>query len=69
VLDSQPAPHDPPLVADIDREAFPVQHELVQVNDVVRSVLPLVVREAGEDRVGFAGFVLVIEDGSVEGLF
>jgi len=28
-------------VADIDREAFPVQHELVQVNDVVRSVLPL----------------------------
>jgi hypothetical protein len=27
------------------------------------------VREAGEDRVGFAGFVLVIEDGSVEGLF
>ena len=28
-------------VADIDRDAFPVQHELVQVNDVVRSVLPL----------------------------
>jgi len=28
-------------VADIDRGAFPVQHELVQVNDVVRSVLPL----------------------------
>ena len=28
-------------VADIDRDALPVQHELVQVNDVVRSVLPL----------------------------
>ena len=28
-------------VADVDREAFPVQHELVQVNDVVRSVMPL----------------------------
>ncbi len=28
-------------VADIDRGAMPVQHELVQINDVVRSVLPL----------------------------
>lgn len=28
-------------VADIDRDAFQAQHELVQVNDVVRSVLPL----------------------------
>src|SRR5262249_10471929 len=28
-------------VADADRDALPVQHELVQVNDVVRSVLPL----------------------------
>jgi signal transduction histidine kinase len=28
-------------VADVDRDALPVQHELVQVNDVVRSVLPL----------------------------
>ena len=28
-------------VADIDRDALAVQHELVQVNDVVRSVLPL----------------------------
>jgi hypothetical protein len=34
-------------VADIDRDAFPVQRELVQVNDVVRSVLPLA-RAAGE---------------------
>jgi signal transduction histidine kinase len=28
-------------VAEVDRDALPVQHELVQVNDVVRSVLPL----------------------------
>jgi signal transduction histidine kinase len=28
-------------VADADRGALPVQHELVQVNDVVRAVLPL----------------------------
>jgi signal transduction histidine kinase len=37
------------LVADVDREALPVQHELVQVNDVVRSVLP-VARAAAERR-------------------
>jgi signal transduction histidine kinase len=36
-------------VADVDREALPVQHELVQVNDVVRSVLPLA-RAAAERR-------------------
>jgi signal transduction histidine kinase len=36
-------------VADIDREALPVQHELVQVNDVVRSVVPLA-RAAAERR-------------------
>lgn len=36
-------------VADIDRDALPVQHELVQVNDVVRSVLPLA-RAAAERR-------------------
>jgi len=36
-------------VADIDRDAFQVQHELVQVNDVVRSVLPLA-RAAAERR-------------------
>lgn len=34
-------------VADIDREAFSVQRELVQVNDVVRSVVPHA-RAAGE---------------------
>jgi K+-sensing histidine kinase KdpD len=37
------------VVADIDRDAFPVQHELVQINDVVRSVLPLA-RAAAERR-------------------
>src|SRR5262249_25641215 len=36
-------------VADIDREALPVQPELVQINDVVRSVLP-VARAAAERR-------------------
>ncbi len=36
-------------VADVDRDALPVQHELVQVNDVVRSVLPLA-RAAAERR-------------------
>ena len=36
-------------VADVDREAFQVQHELVQINDVVRSVLPLA-RAAAERR-------------------
>ncbi len=36
-------------VADIDRDALPVQHELVQVNDVVRSVVPLA-RAAAERR-------------------
>lgn len=36
-------------VADIDRDALPVQQELVQVNDVVRSVLPLA-RAAAERR-------------------
>jgi signal transduction histidine kinase len=36
-------------VADIDRDALPVQHEPVQVNDVVRSVLPLA-RAAAERR-------------------
>lgn len=36
-------------VADVDREALPVQHELVQINDVVRSVLP-VARAAAERR-------------------
>src|SRR5262249_29063802 len=36
-------------VADVDREALTVQHELVQVNDVVRSVLPLA-RAAAERR-------------------
>ena len=36
-------------VADIDRDALPIQHELVQVNDVVRSVLP-VARAAAERR-------------------
>jgi signal transduction histidine kinase len=36
-------------VADIDREALTVQHELVQVNDVVRSVAPLA-RAAAERR-------------------
>jgi hypothetical protein len=36
-------------VADIDRDELPVQHELVQVNDVVRSVLPLA-RAAAERR-------------------
>lgn len=36
-------------VADIDRDALSVQHELVQVNDVVRSVLPLA-RAAAERR-------------------
>jgi signal transduction histidine kinase len=36
-------------LADVDREAFQVQHELVQINDVVRSVLPLA-RAAAERR-------------------
>lgn len=36
-------------VADIDREALSVQRELVQINDVVRSVLP-VARAAAERR-------------------
>ncbi|HEY2163663.1 MAG TPA: hypothetical protein VGH04_06730 [Gemmatimonadaceae bacterium] len=36
-------------VVDVDRDALPVQHELVQVNDVVRSVLPLA-RAAAERR-------------------
>jgi len=36
-------------VADVDRDALPVQHELVQVNDVVRSVVPLA-RAAAERR-------------------
>ncbi len=36
-------------VADVDREAYQVQHELVQINDVVRSVLPLA-RAAAERR-------------------
>jgi signal transduction histidine kinase len=36
-------------VADIDRDAFQVQRELVQVNDVVRSVVPLA-RAAAERR-------------------
>ena len=36
-------------VADIDRDALPIQRELVQVNDVVRSVVP-VARAAAERR-------------------
>ncbi|HEX3865830.1 MAG TPA: hypothetical protein VHV78_03725, partial [Gemmatimonadaceae bacterium] len=36
-------------VADADRDALPVQKELVQIDDVVRSVLPLV-RAAAECR-------------------
>lgn len=36
-------------VADADRDALPVQRELVQINDVVRSVLPLA-RAAAERR-------------------
>jgi hypothetical protein len=36
-------------LADVDREAFQVQRELVQINDVVRSVLPLA-RAAAERR-------------------
>jgi signal transduction histidine kinase len=36
-------------VADVDRDAILVQHELVQVNDVVRSILPLA-RAAAERR-------------------
>ena len=28
-------------VTDIDRDALPIQHELVQINDVVRAVLPM----------------------------
>lgn len=37
-------------VADADRDALPIQRELVQVNDVVRSVLP--VARAAADRRG-----------------
>jgi len=37
-------------VADIDRDALPIQRELVQVNDVVRAVLP--VARAGAERRG-----------------
>lgn len=36
-------------VADVDRDAMPVQHAPVQINDVVRSVLPLA-RAAAERR-------------------
>jgi hypothetical protein len=36
-------------VTDIDRGALPIQHELVQINDIVRSVLPMA-RAAAERR-------------------